>query len=186
MKSLLLKNKIKYDGTQLRSLYGYLEHKILGDSIVAFRGACDVSFDEMVDGEDLLAKSAIRGSDMVHFIIEHFGMGLPEAVGRQRLFASIVKDAVEAVSDEKFVREGDDLFWKKGKFSISIATVSPVSALIHFAFNVSNKGTPVETSSLEDFKLVGDWEKIAQKVVSSYVSEDASIREAACKVRWVK
>ncbi|MGZ3782751.1 MAG: DUF366 family protein, partial [Pseudobdellovibrionaceae bacterium] len=36
---------------------------------------------------------------------------------------------------------------------ISIATKSPVSVMVHFAMNITNKGTPVKTLSLQDLKL---------------------------------
>jgi uncharacterized protein len=125
---------------------------------------------------------------MVHFIIEHFGMGLDEAVSRQRLFASIVRDLLQSQSGKSLAREGDDLYLSKtrAKLSISIATASPVSSLIHFAFNVSNDGTPVKTAALKDLGLEKKWESLAKAICQAYQAEHASILEASCKVRWVK
>ena len=71
MKSLFIKENFKYDGSQLRSLFAYLNYGLLGDSIVSWIGPCNVDFDHMVDGEDLLQKSEIRSDNMVHFIIEN-------------------------------------------------------------------------------------------------------------------
>ncbi len=156
MKIKWLKQTAVYDGQQLRSLYAYLQYKILGDSAVAWRGPCHVSFEHMIDGEDLLDKAVIAGSDMVHFIIEIFDQKLISGVLLQRFFASMVKDVIQQqspVKNLKIQRTGDDLYWNSKKLSISIATSSPVSTLIHFAINVSNKGTPVATASLEDLKL---------------------------------
>ena len=70
MKAQFLDSVEKYDGSQLVSLHNYLQHKLLGDSIVAWVGPCDVSIEHMVDGEDLLQNAEIRGSKMLHFLIE--------------------------------------------------------------------------------------------------------------------
>src|SRR5258708_7976068 len=102
----------------------------------------------MVDGEDKLAKSEIRSASMLHFIVEKFATPLFPAVLMQRLLASLcfdaIRECVPALAHE-FTRDGDDIFWQDRKLSISIATVSPVSALVHFAVNISNINTPVKT-----------------------------------------
>ncbi len=186
MKTKWLKQNVKYDGTQLRSLYAYLEHKILGDSMVAWAGACDVSFDHMVDGEDLLDKSVIRGSNMVHFIVEVFDRELMSGVLLQRLFASIVRDVLYELSPLKsleILRIGDDLYWKNKKLSISIATSSPVSTLVHFAVNISAKGTPVDAGGLEDLKV--ETQAFAEKCLNTFKEEYESSLEATRKVRPV-
>lgn len=190
MKSKFIESNELYDGAQLVSLRSYLKFGILGDSVVSWIGPCDVSLDHMVDGEDLLAGAAIRGSSMVHFIIEKFDSSLLAAVGLQRLLASIVRDELassagnRALAAELF-RSGDDIYSAdRRKLSISIATQSPVSSLIHFAVNVSNKGTPVPTLSLEDLKV--DPRKFAESVMEKFCAEVKTIVEATQKVRWVK
>lgn len=186
MKTKWLKQTVTYDGTQLRSLYAYLQHKILGDSAVAWRGACEVSFDHMVDGEDLLDRAAICGSDMVHFIIEVFDQKLMSGVLLQRLFSSIVRDVLYELSPQKsleILRLGDDLYWKNKKLSISIATSSPVSTLVHFAVNVSAKGTPVDAAGLDDLKV--EPQKFAEKALEALKEEYESSLEATRKVRPV-
>ena len=50
----------------------------------------------MVDGEDLLAKAAIRGDQMLHFIVEEFGKNLELAVTRQRLLSALVMEVVKS------------------------------------------------------------------------------------------
>lgn len=182
MKTLFIQEKIKYDGSQLRTLFAYLDHKVLGNSCVSFRGACDVSFDHMVDGEDLLDKSLIKGDDMLHFIIEVFDQPLLTGVFLQRLFAAIVQtELVKAGSESKINRSGDDLYWNEGKLSISIAGKSVQSILIHFAINISNAGTPVKTASLEDLKI--DYKKFASQVLESFKKEFESCVEASQKVK---
>lgn len=186
MKTKWLKKTECYDGTQLRSLYAYLQHKILGDSVVAWRGACDVDFEHMVDGEDLLDKSTICGSDMIHFIFEIFEQKLMSGVLLQRLFANVVREVILEMSPIKNLqlsRSGDDLYWKGKKLTISIATSSPVSTLIHFAINVSTLGTPVKTSGLTQLKI--DPRAFAERCLQSVKKEFETSQEATRKVRPV-
>jgi hypothetical protein len=170
-------------------LFGYLEHKVMGDSVIAWRGPCNVAREHMVDGEDWLAGESIAGDEMVHFIIEKFNASLLSAVTLQRLFASLCIDILRAhVGDDEiasqFRREGDDIFFSAGKMSISIATVSPVSALIHFAVNVTNAGTPVRTAALADIDF--EAREFAEKAMAALQRELASIEQATVKVRWVR
>ena len=193
MKTKFLDHEQAYDGSQLRSLWNYLEHGLMGDSTIAFVGPCDVSVDHMVDGEDLRANDQIRGDKMLHFICEIFHQSLFSAVALQRLFASMVRDEwVKSVENTRnhslpaaeLRRSGDDLYAGDRKFSISIATQSPVSVLIHFAVNITNQGTPVETCSLEDWSI--DPQVFGETILKRWSKEYASLLEATVKVRWVK
>jgi len=189
VKSKFLESKEKYDGAQLQSLRNYLTHGMLGDSIVAWAGACDVSFEHMVDGEDLLENASIASDKMLHFIIEKFDVSLFSAVSLQRLFAGVVKDQLMVLAKNKalaltLTRDGDDLYCGKKKLSVSIATQSPVNSLIHFAVNITNEGTPVPTVSLEDLQVAP--EILAIEVMSLFCREVETIQIATHKVRWVK
>lgn len=186
MKTLWIDKTMDYDGSQLRSLFGYLDHNILGNSVVAFRGSCNVSFDHMVDGEDLLERAEIRGSDMLHFIFEIFDEKLITGVLVQRLFASIIQNKVLEKSKGKFVlrRSGDDLYLDDKKLSISIAAHSPQSILVHFAMNVSNEGTPVKTCSLKDLNI--ETTEFAKELLKDFSEEYQNMQEATWKVKPVK
>lgn len=181
MKTLLLEKEFTYDGTQLHSLYAYLEHGLLGNSCVAWIGPCSVSFEHMVDGEDLLARETIAGQKMLHFIVEVFDQSLFSAVALQRLFAAIVRDYLAEHSGKEIFRDGDDLFYNEGKISISIASKSPVSVMIHFAVNVTNEGTPVKTASLVDLGI--DPVRAGTELLSLLSHEFKKIVEATHKVR---
>lgn len=186
MKTKILKTKETYDGTQLRSQFAYLQHRLLGDSAVAWVGPCNVSFEHMVDGEDLLDQSEIRGSKMVHFIFEIFDQSLFSGVLLQRLFASIVRDVIYELSrtpNLKLNREGDDLYWRGKKLSISIATNSPISTMVHFAVNVDTKDVPVEACGLKDLKV--DEQTFMKKALEKISNEYNSCREATWKVKPV-
>lgn len=198
MKSLLLDKCFGYDGTQLRSLYAYLEHGVQGDSIIAWQGPCEISFEHMVDGEDLVAQSPIRGGHMLHFIVEKFTTPLFAAVALQRILASLAFDVVQeqlrrshtagvgssTLAGGHWRRDGDDIYCDERKMSISIATVSPVSALIHFAVNVSNEGTPVATCALGDFGI--DAGEFAYELMARFILEVGSMEVATTKVKWVR
>lgn len=182
MKTLFLKKKIKYDGRQLSPLWAYLNHKVSGNSILSWVGPCQIEFSEMIDGEDLVEGSKIQGSEMLHFLIEVFDWNLKGAVSLQRLFASQLKDYLEKkLPHTKWIRKGDDLYCKGAKLSISIASCSAVSCQIHFAVNISNKGTPVKTCALKDFGLKPS--KVALDLMQIFSSEFEDIVFASQKVR---
>ncbi len=184
MKTYFIENEFKYDGSQLKGLFAYLNYGVLGDSIVSWVGSCEVNFSHMVDGEDLLAKSEIRGDKMVHFIVEKFDVSLFSAVGLQRLLASLVIDVLGEMSPaNRLHRDGDDVYMGTKKLSISIATLSRNSALIHFAVNVVNEGTPVETLCLNDLSVSPI--TFAKKVMDRFSAEVRTITEATQKVRCV-
>jgi hypothetical protein len=189
MQTKWLSTNEEYSGEQLHSLFAYLNHGVLGDSVVSWVGPCSVSFDHMVDGEDLLAQAKIQGSKMLHFIVEKFEISLFCGVSLQRLFASMALDLIFEMADEKtrlksLNRSGDDIYYDDAKLSISIATQSPVSTLIHFALNVSNFGTPVKTCSLEDFQI--EPKEFADTLMHRFANEVRDMINASHKVKWVR
>ncbi len=138
IEAYVMDEKIDYDGSQISSLWAYSAFGIKSDSIIAFRGACDVFPEHMIDLEDLRQNESIESPDMLHFIVEHFdSTDLKLVYARQRLlttiFASVLVD--EGLTVE---REGDDLFVNEKKLSISIASTSAISQKIHFGVNVSH------------------------------------------------
>lgn len=186
MKSKFIKESILYDGSQLRSLFNYIDYDLQGDSILSFCGPCEVSQESMVDGEDQKSGDQIRSHNMLHFLVEIFHRDLFSAVCLQRLMADLMISNLKCFTqkDESFFRKGDDIYQDDRKLSISIATSSPVSQLIHFAVNITNEGTPVKTLSLEDLGISS--EELAQNFMKSFVSEYQDILMATTKVHWVR
>ncbi len=185
MKKLWIDKSFEYSGEQLSSLYAYLNHKVLGDSVVAWAGPCNVSLEHMVDGEDLLELAQIKSDNMLHFIIEKFEASLLFMACLQRLFAEIVITEIKKESSEaQLVRKGDDIYWGNKKLNISIATCSPSSSLLHFGINIGNEGTPVETCALSDFKIKP--KDFAENVMDVLVAEVEGLVRATRKVKWVK
>lgn len=189
MKTKFIDKKFIYDGDQLKSLYAYMNYELMGDSIVSWIGPCDISNEKMVDGEDLLLKAEIRSNEMLHFIVEVFNEKLSLGVALQRILASLCIDNLKEFNIknemvQKLKRSGDDIFFEDQKLSISVATQSPSSTLVHFALNTTNEGTPVKTCSLADFNI--NPKNFSLKVMEDFSKEYESIISATQKVKWVK
>jgi uncharacterized protein len=180
MKTHLVAGRVDYDGTQIHSLWAYRTFGVQGDSLVAFQGGCEIPFTNMVDLEDVRAKSRIASPLMLHFIAEHFDLDLEKAVLRQRLLAAIVRDELGG----EVRRDGDDLFLGPGKLSISIATLTPVSSKIHFGINIERAlDVGVETRALRDLGV--DATDLARRVLAQYASQIDGIHDARTRVRGV-
>ncbi|MFH1429857.1 MAG: DUF366 family protein [Candidatus Margulisiibacteriota bacterium] len=184
MNKSFLYEKVDYTGEQLSSLWIYKNAGIRGDAIVSFIGKADVR-DHMVDQEDVLKNEFIYSEKMLHFLIEHFDLDLEKAVLRQRLFMVIIEEVIKEYGCDNIIRSGDDLYVGDGKLSVSIATLSPISSLIHTGLNISNKNTPVETYALLDIMKEKDLEQFAGKVMEKYIKEMEDIYLARCKVKGV-
>jgi uncharacterized protein len=175
---------LNYNGSQLQSLFTYKNFGLKGDSILVFRGSCQVEQNEMVDMEDVAAQDWIYSEDMLHFIIEHFEMDLEKTVIRQRLLIATIKEELETLGVSSLRRSGDDLYDGDRKLSVSIATLSPVSTLIHFGLNISSHNTPIATIGLSDLQILNVYE-FGENVAKHYCDEVLSMRLARCKVRGV-
>lgn len=180
------RNGQPYDGTQLHSLWAFRRYNLQGDCIVSFRGPCRVEPDNLVDMQDVLDGAFIYSPDMLHFIVEHFDTDLEKAVYRQRLLVSLARDLTMSPA-HPVTRRGDDLYVGSRKLSVSIATVSPVSTLIHTALNVQTEGTPVPAMGL--YAMGFDSEDaiydLAGRLCQAYAAEVHDIFMARCKVRGV-
>lgn len=191
MESLFIKDEIKYIGSQLAPHWIYKNFHILGDAIVSFVGETDVKITEMVDIEDVISDSPIYSKKMVSFIIEQFGISLSECVLRQRFLICIIIEELRKILKDKFQirRSGDDIFvnidGKDKKLSVSIATKSTTSGLIHTGLNIDPTGAPVDACGLTTDLGITNIEEFAKNVMKRYIEENKEIYEATCKVRGV-
>lgn len=184
MKTKLLEQEIKYEGWQLSPHRIYKNFKIQGDAAVAFIGECEVKLTEMVDIEDVINNEPIYSKSMLSFISEQFNIGLVEGVFRQRLLICIIKEALEKRG--VFVRRnGDDLFVNDKKLTVSIATKSVNSILIHTGINIDSNGAPVKACGLENDLGISDIEAFAAEILEKYSEEIDDIILASTKVRGV-
>ena len=184
MKTYFIDNEIKYIGSQLVSHWIYKNFKIQGDAIVAFIGECEVKLTEMVDIEDVINNEPIYSKSMLSFISEQFNINLVEGVLRQRLLISIIKELLEE-RGVFVIRKGDDLMIENRKLSVSIATKSTTSILIHTGLNIISSGAPVEASGLTSELGITDIKAFALEVMKRYSEELDDIVLASTKVRGV-
>ncbi len=184
MKTKFINEEIKYIGSQLVPHWIYKNFKIQGDAIVAFVGECEVKLTEMVDIEDVINNEPIYSKLMLSFISEQFGIDLVEGVFRQRLLICIIKELLEE-RGIFVVRKGDDLMIKGGKLSVSIATKSITSLLIHTGLNILSEGAPVDAAGLKSELGIDDIKQFAEEVMKRYSEEIEDIKFAATKVRGV-
>ena len=184
MKTLFTDNEIKYIGSQLQPHWIYKNFNIQGDAIVAFCGECDVHLSEMVDIEDVINNEPIYSKYMLNFITEQFNVELVEGVFRQRLLMCIIKEALES---RGFLvkRDGDDLFINNKKLSVSIATKSLTSVLIHTGLNILSDDAPIPVSALKSDLNIEDVKGFALEIMEKYSQEIENIKLASTKVRGV-
>jgi hypothetical protein len=184
MQSTFIKKEIVYDGTQLQPHWIFKNAGLAGDCIASFIGGADVPVSHMVDLVDVANDEPIFSKSMLHLLVEHFDSSLELAIARQRLLVAIAADALrKALPREDVKRDGDDIFIRGRKLSVSIATASPVSTLIHFAMNIISDGTPVPTVGLSDLGI--EPVALSANIMDSYKSEIDSMRMARTKVRPV-
>ncbi len=184
MKTKFIEEEIKYIGSQLAPHWIYKNFKIQGDSIVAFCGECEVKLAEMVDIEDVINNEPIYSKYMLSFITEQFGVSLMEGVLRQRLLICIIKELLEE-RGIFVVRKGDDLMIDRKKLSVSIATKSITSVLIHTGLNILSEGAPVKASGLTSELGITDIKDFAIEIMRRYTEELEDIALASAKVRGV-
>ena len=184
MKTLFIDYEIKYIGSQLAPHWIYKNFKIQGDAIVAFCGECEVKLTEMVDIEDVINNEPIYSKYMLSFITEQFNINLVEGVLRQRLLITIIKECLEN-RGFNVKRNGDDLFVNGKKLSVSIATKSLTSVLIHTGLNIISDGAPISASGLESDLGIKNIKEFALEVMKKYSDEIDDIILAGTKVRGV-
>ncbi len=184
MHTKLIEKEIKYIGSQLAPHWIYKNFKLQGDAIVAFIGECEVALTEMVDIEDVINNEPIYSKSMLSFITEQFNVNLVEGVFRQRLLICIIKELLEA-RGIFVVRNGDDLMIDGRKLSVSIATKSTTSILIHTGLNILSEGAPVKASGLTSELGISDIKEFALEVMKRYAEELEDINLASTKVRGV-
>lgn len=184
----LTEQELRYDGHQLASHWIYRQFDLMGDAIVAFIGPCQVDLSAMVDLADVKAQAPIFSPLMLHVIAEFFSGDLHTTVYRQRLLIVTAKEVLETLTERRVTRKGDDLYLPRadgspGKLSVSIATASVTSTLIHTGFNIRTEGTPVATVGLAELGV--DPAAFGAEVLRRYAAEVADIWRARCKVRAV-
>jgi hypothetical protein len=185
IETMFIDKKMDYTGDQLHSHFVREVSGISVDGVVAFRGACAVTTDTLVDLDDAESHSSIIAEEMLHFIGEHFECSLREANYRLRLFVSIIGEILgEVAPGLELRREGDDLYVGGRKLTVAIATATPVSTVFHCGINIDPDGAPVPAVGIKETGV--NSEKFAVAVLRRYGDECLSIDRAIRKVRSVR
>ena len=184
MQTRFLARQLTYDGTQLRSHFIYEQTGYLGNCLLSFAGPCHVAVDDLVDLDDARHGRFIKSQAMLHFIGEFFDRSLNETILLQRLLISQVQQRLmQSIDGFCPRRSGNDLYDDEFKLSVSIATCSPVSTLIHAGINISSAGTPVPTKGLSDYGL--EPQPFAERILADFQEEYAGLQRDRTKVRPV-
>ena len=184
----VFREKMTYTGNELRPHWLLERSGVYGSVIGVFRGPCRVETNALVDWEDRLAGDSIGAAEMLHFVAELFGLSLEAGVFAQRLFM-VWAERILVEKGHHVVRKGDDLYWNHLKLSVSIATVSPVSVLIHWGINIDATGAPPTVRAGGLNSLIGNSDEaifgFAKELCAQYIGELEEISIAQCKVRPV-
>ena len=184
MNELFCEETIKYSGKELSPHWIMNKFRLVGDSIVSFVGEVEVPIDNMVDIEDRINNEPIYAKSMLNFIIEHFDYSIKEITLAQIMLIQSIKEVFLDDYNIHLKRNGDDLFWDNRKLSVSIATKSIVSGLIHTALNIDATGAPVEASDINELGIE-NIKFLAQKIMSKYSDNIEKVNFAITKVRGV-
>ena len=107
-------------------------------------------------------------------------------VYKQRLLVTITKELIEKnYPSVNITRSGDDLYIGNKKLSVSIATKSITSSLIHFGLNINAEGAPILAADLSTDVGVKDVKAFALEIMNAYSKEVEDIKLATSKVRGV-
>lgn len=176
--------RMDYDGSQLHHAFAYEQAKELGATICYFRGSADVK-EHLVDLEDSLADDFIKSEEMWHFIIEIPEAPITEMVVWQRLFITMCIDSIRdrCSSSSGVTRKGDDIMVGTSKLSVSIATLSRFSGLIHVGVNIKvGEGCPVNAVGLTNIASDVYSGMFGEEVAQAFVEEYNDIKDATFKV----
>ncbi|HHV15713.1 MAG TPA: DUF366 family protein [Gelria sp.] len=183
VKTLYITKRINYSGKELEPHWIYRNFNIMGDAVIAFCGEANVPQSFMLDQTDILDKAYIYSPLMLHFIIEHFDNDLSLALYRQRLFLIGIKDELEQLGIP-IVRRVEALYAKNRKLTVSVASSSNVSTLVHTGINIETDDTPVKTAGLAELG-VNDIQSFAENVMLRYQVELEQIYDARCRIRGI-
>ena len=156
----------KYDGLQLQPHWIYKHTGVLGNALIAFIGEADVAIDHMVDQEDVKKNAPIYSPKMIHFLGEFFIDSLDQGVLLQHLLACDCYEYLWEQGVKGLSKRGNDIYCNGRKMSVSIATRSGVSVLVHTALNIETEGTPIPTSGLKEVGI--DARKFGEAILERF------------------
>lgn len=194
MEIAIIEDEILYDGSEIRPLWAFKQFGILGTSGIAWRGPMNIKPEYMCDLKDLKEGKEIKGDDLIHFRLEFFdNPDIRLAYYRQRLFAAVATEYFGKKWNLKLRRRGSDLFYEDKKLTVSVATTSSTSSIIHFAINITSRGTPKEakTIGLQDLGFhqsildTRQWRTFAKAILYHFKRELKDIEDDLAKTEVI-
>jgi hypothetical protein len=121
----------------------------------------DVKIGEMIDSEDVVLNDPIWSSDALNIVLELPFTNIVGAVALQRVLIHTIADKLSSFKENKSINlyvDGDDILSGAGdnrkKYSVSIATQTAHSSLIHIGLNLyAGKKAPKFAGNLNDLHL---------------------------------
>ncbi|ENN96696.1 hypothetical protein J422_00966 [Methanocaldococcus villosus KIN24-T80] len=169
---IIFAENMEYTGKEIEELWAFKLFNTQKDNIVAFKGRMEVRREFMKDLKDLKRENLdipIKSELAINFIVEHFDISLREIYLRQRILIFIAKEVIESYGI-KLKRDGDDLYYKDRKLSVSIASKGKISGKIHLGINILSKGAEhVKIIGLNDLKI--DADEVMEKIAINYAKE---------------
>ncbi len=172
---------ISYTGKELSPHWIREKMSIAGNALVAFAGEASVRAEDLVDVDDSKNNAVIYSPKMLHFIGEFFDSTLEAAILYQHTIILLTSEWLLQQGIQEITRRGNDLYFQSRKLSVSIATTSAVSQLIHVGFNLETHGTPVPTASLKDMGIEPN--NFATQLLTGFEREYQVWGNARTKVR---
>lgn len=152
----------------------------MGDCLVAFCGKADVALDHMVDLEDVKKEALIYSPRMLHFLGEWFFDSLELGICLQHLLMCEVYESLLERGIKALCRRGNDIYFQERKLSVSIATRSALSVLVHAGINIETHGTPIPTAGLSE--MIIDPHRFGGEILERFLADFSVWKRARVKV----
>lgn len=117
---------------------------------------------------------------MLHFIGEWFWDNFDQGILLQHLLSCEVYEVLLEKGIATLSRCGNDIFFDGRKLSVSIATRSPVSVLVHMGLNIDTRGTPIPTSGLTEMGI--DPLTLGSEIIERFKTDFAVWKKTRAKV----
>ena len=188
-------NRHKYVGEELNHLWftSVFGADAYGNITVTWRGPMDVRLENVKDQTERLewrAGARIRGPDLYHVVTEfpQIGNDLPLMYSFQALLAQELAMALGMRGGQAEVK-GSDVYVGDGKLNVGVCAAWGVSCTMHFAVNLTTKGTPsipkgVDARGLSELVGEGEAEELMRRVVLGWLARIEGLYLKAYKTAW--
>ena len=160
--------------------------------LVSFCGPIKVTLEGLCDLADVYGPEPFIDGYMLHFIGKFENLSSNESVLLQRFFVTHVNNVIANVTEKRLTQQGDDLFYKGKKLSVSI--IAPIDNtkntgdlndyMLHMGLNINSSAT-LDIATLAELQKF-DFENLANKILKGFVSEYKGITKASLKTKPIK